>query len=202
VRSLLKRLLSFGVRLVVLPELVRYGFLCLFLDRDKAFHGSSQALSRWPGVGGEYVRREFYRLTLDACSEDCCISFGTILSKRGARIGRGVYIGTGCTLGLVTIEDDVLIASNVDVLSGSKQHHIDDLDTPVREQGGTFERVTIGEDTWIGNRAIVMADVGRQCVVGAGSVVSKPLRDRSLAVGSPARAVGIRGGAAAAEEDA
>ena len=102
----------------------------------------------------------------------------------------------------MTIEDDVLVASNVDILSGSKQHHIDDLDTPVREQGGTFQRVTIGADSWIGNRAIVMADVGRQCVVGAGSVVSKPLADRSLAVGSPARAVGTRGGDRGAEGDA
>lgn len=201
-RSLLKRLLGLGVRLVILPELVRYRFLSLFLEPDKAFHGSSQALSRWPGLGGEYARREFYRLTLEACCDDCCISFGTILSKRGARIGRGVYIGTGCTLGLVTIEDDVLIASNVDILSGSRQHHIDDLDTPVREQGGTFERVTIGADTWIGNRAIVMADVGRQCVVGAGSVVSKPLPDRCLAVGSPARSVGTRGGDPPTGDDA
>ncbi|NNE42692.1 MAG: acyltransferase, partial [Gemmatimonadetes bacterium] len=56
-----------------------------------------------------------------------------------------------------------------------------------------FERVTIGADTWIGNRTVVMASVGEQCVIGAGSVVNKPLEPRSVAVGSPARPVGTRG---------
>jgi acetyltransferase-like isoleucine patch superfamily enzyme len=102
-------------------------------------------------------------------------------------------VGTGCTLGLVTLEDDVLLASNVDVLSGAGQHRFDELDVPIREQGGTFDRVTVGADSWIGNRSVVMADVGRQCVVGAGSVVNKPLPPRSIAVGTPARVVGTRG---------
>jgi virginiamycin A acetyltransferase len=183
-------------RFLALPAYLSVRFQELFLDADKAFHGGSQAVAGIPGVLGEYVRREFYRLTLASCSDDCCISYGTILSKRGARIGRGVYIGTGCTIGLVTIEDDVLVASNVDILSGSGQHRFADLDRPVREQGGEFTRVTIGADTWIGNRVVVMADIGARCVVGAGSVVTKPIPERSLAVGAPAKVVGTRGDSA------
>jgi acetyltransferase-like isoleucine patch superfamily enzyme len=194
VKKLAKALLTAGCRLLALPAAISYFVRSRLLDVDKAFHGSSQGMSLWPGLLGEYVRREFYRMTLDECSPDCCLSFGTILSKRGARIGRRVYVGTGCTLGLVTLEDDVLLASNVDVLSGSAQHRFDDPDRPVREQGGEFTRVTIGADTWIGNRAVVMADVGRRCVIGAGSVVTKPVPDGSVAVGSPARIVGQRGG--------
>jgi maltose O-acetyltransferase len=38
-----------------------------------------------------------------------------------------------------------------------------------------------------------MADVGRRCVIGAGSVVTKPIPEDSLAVGAPARVVGRRG---------
>ena len=60
------------------------------------------------------------------------------------------------------------------------------------ETRALFERVTIGADSWIGNRSVVMADVGRRCVVGAGSVVTKALPDGSLAVGAPARPVGSR----------
>lgn len=180
-------------RLLALPAYLYVLAQALFLDADKAFHGGSQAVAGIPGVLGEYVRREFYRLTLAGCSDDCCISYGTVLSKRGARIGYRVYIGTGCTIGLATIEDDVLIASNVDILSGAGQHRFEDPERPVREQGGEFTRVTIGADSWIGNRAVVMADVGSRCVVGAGSVVTKPIPDRSLAVGSPAKIVGTRG---------
>jgi virginiamycin A acetyltransferase len=180
-------------RLLVLPTYVGYRLTARFVDEDKAFHGASQRVSLWPGIFGEYLRREFYRLALDECSSDCCLSFGTIFSKRHARIGRRVYVGTHCNLGLVTLEDDVLLASGVDVLSGSGQHHFDDPDTPVREQGGEFKRVTVGFDTWIGNRTVVMANVGSRCVIGAGSIVTAPLPDRSVAVGVPARVVGSRG---------
>ena len=192
-KSLAKGLAAFACRLLVLPLFLVYSVARLVVDPDKAFHGASQSVSIWPGLLGEYVRREFYRLTLDECSDDCCISFGTILSKRGARIGRRVYVGTNCTIGLVTLEDDVLIASNVDVISGTGQHRFDDPDTPVREQGGAFTRVTVGADSWVGNRSVVMADIGGQSVVGAGSVVTKPIPPRSIAVGSPAKVVGSRG---------
>ena len=91
-------------RLLVLPTWAGYRVTALFVDADKAFHGASQRASLWPGILGEYRRREFYRMTLDACSDDCCLSFGTILSKRHARIGRRVYVGTHCNLGLVSLE--------------------------------------------------------------------------------------------------
>ena len=180
--------------LAALPAYLFYRLASFFVDPERAFHDASQAVSLWPGLVGDYIRREFYRLALEECSPDCCISFGTILSKRGARIGRRVYVGTRCNLGLVTLEDDVLLASDVDVLSGGEQHRFEDLSTPVREQGGTYRRVVIGRDAWIGERSIVMADVGEQSVVGAGSVVTKPLPPRSIAVGVPARVIGTRGG--------
>lgn len=185
----------FLARLAALPTYLIYRLACLFVDPDRALHDASQAMSLLPGLPGDYVRREFYRLAIEECSKDCCISFGTILSKRGARIGRRVYVGTRCNLGLVTLEDDVLLASNVDVLSGSEQHRFDDLERPVREQGGQYARVVIGRDAWIGDRCVVMADVGEQAVVGAGSVVTKPLPPRAIAVGSPARIVSTRGDA-------
>jgi acetyltransferase-like isoleucine patch superfamily enzyme len=64
----------------------------------------------------------------------------------------------------------------------------------VREQPGVWPRVTVGRDSWVGDRAVVMADVGRHCVVGAGSVVTKPLPDYAVAVGVPAKVVRYRDG--------
>jgi acetyltransferase-like isoleucine patch superfamily enzyme len=192
-KELAKSAARLTCRLLALPGWLAYRAAATVLDPDKAFHGATQGFSLLPGVFGEYVRREFLRMSLEECSADCCISFGTVLSKRGARIGRRVYVGTHCTLGLVTLEDDVLLASNVDVISGSAQHRFTDPDVPVREQGGSYERVRVGADTWVGNRAVILADVGERCVVGAGSVVTKPLAARSIAVGSPARVVGTRG---------
>jgi acetyltransferase-like isoleucine patch superfamily enzyme len=77
-------------------------------------------------------------------------------------------------------------------MNGSAQHGIDRLDVPIREQPGVWPRITIGTDTWIGDRAVVMADVGRHCVIGAGSIVTKPIPDYAIALGSPARVVRYR----------
>jgi virginiamycin A acetyltransferase len=63
---------------------------------------------------------------------------------------------------------------------------------PIREQPGVYPRVTIGRDSWIGDRAVIMADVGKHCVIGAGAVVTKPIPDYAVATGVPARVVKSR----------
>jgi acetyltransferase-like isoleucine patch superfamily enzyme len=150
------------------------------------FAGSSELLSLVPGLPGVYLRRGFYRMALEACSMDCHIGFGTTFAHPHARVGRGVYVGNRCTLGTVTLSDHATIGSNVDILSGRRQHAFDRLDAPIQEQGGAFKRVHIGRNCWIGNSAVVMAEVGDDCVIGAGSVVVKPIPPRSVAVGNPA----------------
>jgi virginiamycin A acetyltransferase len=194
-RSALKGLANAIALLLVLPAFVLYRLGALVLGRDKAFPGWSQAFSLLPGLSGVYLRRAFYRLTLRRCAADCCLSFGTAFSHATAEVGRRVYVGLSCVLGDVTLEDDVLLGSHVSVINGGAQHSIERLDVPIREQPGTWERVTIGRDTWVGDRALVLADVGRHCVIGAGSVVTKPIPDYAIAVGSPARIVRYRDGA-------
>ncbi len=149
-------------------------------------------MSLLPGTCGVYVRRAFLRCVLQRCDRDAWIGFGTLLSHPATSIGENVYIGTYCVLGEVTLEDDVLLSSGVSVTNGAHQHGIDRLDVPIREQPGRWPRITIGRDSWIGERAVVMADVGRHCVVGSGAVVVEPLPDYAVAVGVPARVVRYR----------
>ncbi|TXT17327.1 MAG: O-acetyltransferase, partial [Planctomycetota bacterium] len=78
------------------------------------------------------------------------------------------------------------------VMNGSQQHGIGRLDVPIREQPGVFVPVRIGRDSWIGERAIIAADVGQHCVIGAGSVVTKPIPDFAVAVGVPAKVLRFR----------
>ena len=185
--------------LLVLPGFLLYRLGALVLGKEKAFPGWSQAFSLLPGLLGVYLRRAFYRLTLRRCSADCCLCFGTVFSHPTAEIGRNVYVGLFCVLGDVTLEDDVLLGSNVSVINGGGQHGIDRLDIPIREQPGVFQRVTVGRDSWLGDRSVVLADVGRQCVVGAGSVVTRLLPDYAIAAGVPARVLRFREGAPTAD---
>jgi acetyltransferase-like isoleucine patch superfamily enzyme len=140
------------------------------------------------------MRRAFYAQVFPRCSTDCCLSFGTVFSHPTAEVGRGVYVGAYCCLGDVTLEDDVLLGSHVSVTNGGAQHGTGRLDIPVREQPGVWPRVTIGRDTWVGDRAVVMADVGRHCVIGAGSVVTRALPDNAIAAGVPAKVIRYRYG--------
>lgn len=158
-----------------------------FVKSDLNFQGCSQFLSLFPGVPGNYLRQQFYRLTLANCSDDCCIEFGTRFSQRGSEIGRRVYIGANCSIGLCRIEDDVMFGSNVDIISGKKQHNFDRLDIPMREQGGELEKIVIGEDSWLGNSSVVMANVGMKSIIAAGSVVIKDVEPFSIVGGNPAK---------------
>jgi acetyltransferase-like isoleucine patch superfamily enzyme len=56
------------------------------------------------------------------------------------------------------------------------------------------ERVTIGNDVWIGNSAIVLpgVQIGDGAVVGAGAVVTRPVPPYSIAAGNPARVIRMR----------
>lgn len=194
-KTFLKRIADLLAFLSILPALLVYALMAGAVGPDRTFPGWSQAFSLLPGLSGCYLRRAFYRLVLPRCEADSQVWFGTVLSHVGARIGRGVFVGPYCVIGDVDLEDDVLIASHVSVINGARQHGIGRLDVPIRSQPGTWSRVTIGRDSWIGERSVVMADVGRHCVVGAGAVVTRPVPDYAIAVGVPARVVGYRDGA-------
>jgi virginiamycin A acetyltransferase len=187
-----KSFLDIVAILLISPIWAMYALSACAMHKQNVFPGFSHAMSLIPGSCGVYLRRAFYRMVLPRCDADVCISFGTVFSHQTASLGKTAYIGIGCMIGDVTIEEDVLVGSHVSIINGNRQHGIARLDIPVREQPGEFPRITIGRDTWIGDRAVVMADVGKHCVIGAGAIVTKSLDDYAIAVGNPARVIGSR----------
>jgi virginiamycin A acetyltransferase len=187
VREALKALVRALAFLMILPMLLSFWIWALVLGRDRALAGSSQTLSLLPGILGQYLRRAFYSLALAHCHPSVIIEFGVLFSKAGARIEENVYIGPRCHIGLVHIERESLLGAAVHVTSGSQTHGFATLGVPLREQAGSLVQVRIGAGAWIGSAAVVMADVGRDTIVGAGAVVTKPLPDRVIAAGVPAR---------------
>jgi len=191
-KSLLKLIIDLLAKAIVLPAVLLCWTGIAVLGADKAFPGWSQFFSLIPGLTGVYLRRAFYKLMLPRCGDGACLTFGTLISHPSATIGRNVYVGAYCSLGAVDVGDDVLIASHVSIMNGSGQHGISRLDVPIREQPGHFEHVSIGRDSWIGERSTICASIGEHCVIGAGAVVTKPIPDYAIAVGVPARVIRFR----------
>ena len=177
--------ICFGI--IVLPAVLIYRLNAALFGAEQAFPGWSQLLSLLPGKMGDYLRHAFFRQTMKCCGSDARISFGTIFSHPSVSIGQTVYIGHYCSIGDVTIEEDVLIASHVSIMNGCHQHGTESLEIPLREQAGRYEPVTIGRDSWIGERATIAASIGSHCIIGAGSLVLEPVPDYCIAVGVPAR---------------
>ncbi|MCB0284687.1 MAG: acyltransferase [Calditrichaeota bacterium] len=108
------------------------------------------------------------------------------------RIGDGTYIGRFChiyaTSGIhigkkVLIADKVYIADN---RHGYEDPNMPVIDQPVQQ----INEVVIGDGAWLGeNVCIVGANVGKNSVVGANSVVMKDIPDYCVAVGSPAHII-------------
>jgi carbonic anhydrase/acetyltransferase-like protein (isoleucine patch superfamily) len=186
-RETLKRAAHAAALVAVLPSLASWWLRARIVGPDRALEGSTQAWALVPGLLGQYLRRAFLSRTLASCAPTATIEFGTIFSSASAAIGDRAYIGPRCHLGWAVIERDVLIAAGVHIPSGGRTHGIESLDVPIRDQPSVKSAVRIGAGSWIGSAAVVMADVGRDCVIGAGAVVVRPIPELTIAGGVPAR---------------
>ena len=160
--------------------------------RKAMFSTISQCLSIIPGKTGSFYRKAFYQLSMKQCHFNGVISFGTLFSDTDTEIDKNVYIGPQCNIGKCAIGKNTLIASGVHILSGKNQHNFSDLDTPIQQQGGNYQKINIGEDCWIGNTAVIMANVGKKSIVAAGAVVVHDVADYSIVAGNPAKVIKSR----------
>jgi acetyltransferase-like isoleucine patch superfamily enzyme len=144
---------------------------------------------------------------LDACiGKDNAITIGdNVIISKGcvvqAKTGT-LSIGAKCDIGVdtiitsassITLEQSVLIAGNCYI--GGARYHLEDKNRAIMEQG-TYSRgpISIGEGSWIGASSTILDGVriGKGCVIGAGSVVSRDIPDYAIAVGTPARVIKTR----------
>ncbi|HUD73273.1 MAG TPA: acyltransferase [Dongiaceae bacterium] len=167
--------------------------------RPGLFQSIMQCACLLPTFVGVFTRLALLRWMSAGCGRRVTVHLGTLFSAPQVVIGENVYISAFCNLGWAILGDYVVLGSNVQVTSGKHQHFAARTDIPIALQGGRKEPVRVGRGSWIGNGAIVLADVGEECIVGAGSVVVNPIPAWSIAVGSPARVVGDRRNPVAAE---
>jgi|SRR6516162_4827897 acetyltransferase-like isoleucine patch superfamily enzyme len=108
-------------------------------------------------------------------------------------IGANVSIGMGATISAakrIVLEEGVLLARNVYI--SDHGHAFEDISRPIMDQGiRNVREVRVGAGTWLGQNVCVMpgVQIGKHCVIGANSVVTRSLPDFCVAAGAPARIV-------------
>ena len=141
----------------------------------------------------KWCRRFWAKRVLKNCGKKVNIERGAVFGP-GVELGDYSGIGINCELyGSVTIGKHVMMGPEVVIYTSG--HRFDRTDVPMMEQGSTEPRaVSIGDDVWIGRRAMIMPGVtiGEGCVIGAGAVVTKDIPPFSVAAGVPARVVKSR----------
>lgn len=90
----------------------------------------------------------------------------------------------------IIIEDKVLIGSSVHIYVDT--HSYDNVNIPIYDQGFyPSKRVLLERGCWIGANVVILPGVtiGKNSVVGAGSIVTKSVPANSIAVGNPAKVI-------------
>jgi len=126
-------------------------------------------------------------------------AYAVVCSK--ISIGANVVVRPGTFLfadpreggGEITIEDGVLLGSGIHFYTIN--HEFSDTGRPIIEQGHrdahASNSIVIGRGSWIGAGAILLPGVtlGENAVVGAGTVVTKPVPPRVVFAGNPGRVI-------------
>lgn len=109
-------------------------------------------------------------------------------------IGDNTGIGANSIIqGPTTIGNYVMMAP--EILIFTTNHQTSDILTPMKLQGDTEPReVKIGDDVWIGQRAIILPGVtiGNGAIIASGAVVTKDVSDYSVVGGNPAKVLKSR----------
>lgn len=122
-----------------------------------------------------------------------------LIETKNISIGKNVVVRPGSMLfavpdvngkGDIIIEDNVLMGSGVHIYVSN--HRFDNQDIDIYYQGHSEPKpVVVKQGAWIGANVILLpgVTVGRNAVVGAGSVVTKSVDDFDVVAGSPAKSI-------------
>ncbi len=127
---------------------------------------------------------------------------GGLRVARKADIASGARISLGDNCGLaqgLKVIGDVHVGNDLmlgpDVVLISYNHEYSDTNRPMRIQGASVSRpITIGDDVWIGMRAMIMPGVtiGSHSIIAAGSVVTRDVPEWAIVGGNTAKIIKYR----------
>ena len=172
-------------------KLMRILRLTVYYCFARHLPGSDGRFGRW----ARPLRRCVTKLLFKRAGRNINIEKGAYFGDGSQiEIGDNSGIGVNCRVcGPVKIGDNVMMGPEVIVLTVS--HKYDRLDIPMLEQGHKEpEPVIIGDDVWIGTRAIILPgiSVGKGAIIGASAVVTKDVPEYAVVCGNPAKIIKYR----------
>lgn len=144
------------------------------------------------------------------------------LSKGGMKVGNNFSLGKNsiieCTGVIRELGEELVIGDNVGIAANAfiamrgkveigsntifgpnvsihaENHNFSDTDKPIKLQGATRKGVKIGEDCWIGSKAVILdgVTIGSHSIIAAGAVVTKDVPEYSIVGGVPAKVIKSR----------
>src|SRR5690606_7570418 len=130
--------------------------------------------------------------------------YGSLISESGGKIviGEGAHVGPYTTVGAVSsvnIGEYAMISSHVDIMDNNN-HPVHPEDRLKMNKDGVNSHlkrwvysasspVKIGENTWVGKKAIILkgVELGANSIVATGAVVTKSVKPKSLVAVNPSK---------------
>lgn len=115
--------------------------------------------------------------------------------KKGVKIGKNCSIFPTVAFGsepyLVSIGDNVRLTNKVQFFTHDGAVWVLRNMYPELSDIDMFGRITVGNNVHIGPDTVIMpgCNIGNNCIIGVGSIVTKDIPDNSIAVGVPARVI-------------
>lgn len=145
-------------------------------------------------MGSGRLRRFLCKKMFLSCGRNVNIEHGAFFGG-----GREIEIGDNSAIGLnarvsgpLSIGNDVMMGPGVNIYT--QNHETENIYKPMRLQTAPKQKVTIGNDCWIGANAVILPGVtiGNGVIIGAGAVVTKDVCDYAVVGGVPAKIIKIR----------